>query len=257
MGGFHGEYQVVHSRHPDRTARIERDGRVRIPDFAMHEHLPIRSKLGLSDAKLADEPTFAGYDLVLARANSNVDEKDGKQSERDTYGYGSQEPNSHLRNGSIHQQQCAKNHHGNSADTQSAMSSKFGLQREQDERRDDQGHSGKAQREQIQRENSQYNKNEADHSGNDGSRMIELRVNGGSSDNEDQESDIGIHEEAENLFLERHSVVHDSRAAHVQRGLLSIKTGDDLAVHLFEKIVGIFRYVVDQVLLKSLLVGER
>src|SRR4029077_12023490 len=97
----------------------------------------------------------------------------------------------------------------------------------------------------------QNNEDEPNHTGYDRSRMIELGINGGEANHEDQEGDVRIHEERENLFLQRHVVVGDLRSGSVKHCGSAIKSSYCFAVDLFKQVGGVLCHVVNQVLLQG------
>src|SRR5581483_2504160 len=69
--------EVMDGGHPNRTARIDRNRRARIPDFAVNKDLSIGPKQSLSHPDFTNEAPFSGHYFVSPRTHGNVDEEHG------------------------------------------------------------------------------------------------------------------------------------------------------------------------------------
>src|SRR5947209_4858768 len=128
---------------------------------------------------------------------------------------------------------------------------------EQNKRSQEQGDSGEPQRQQIE---SKYRKNDKDDSHNArnyGARMVELRINGSRADDQNQEGNVRIHHESEDLLLQRHVIVDHLGCGGMKDLTLPVKAFDGLAIELLQQIGRVLSDIIDQVLLKRFLVGER
>src|SRR5215469_11716936 len=87
--------------------------------------------------------------------------------------------------------------------------------------------------------------------------MIELGVEGEGADRENEKCDIGIKQEIEYALLHRHLLLDNRRTDQIQCRCPSVKPFDRLAFDLLEQVILVTRNVIDQMLVKRLLIGKR
>src|SRR5258708_19272149 len=87
--------------------------------------------------------------------------------------------------------------------------------------------------------------------------MIELGIERERSDSKKNEGDVRVHQEIEDLFLERHAKRNNGLAGKLEGGFLTVEALEGFALHLPEKIGLAGGDVVDQVLRENFLLGER
>ncbi len=90
------------------------------------------------------------------------------------------------------------------AQTENAVGGKFGFQRKQHKRSDDQSKRRITRGQQIEREERQQDEHHADDSGHDRAGMIELGVEGQRANRKHDEGDIGIEQEVEYSLPQGH-----------------------------------------------------
>ncbi len=100
------------------------------------------------------------------------------------------------------------------------------------------------------------NEEKSDHARNDGAGMVELDVERQQSDGEQHERHVGIHEEGEDLLLDRHVEIAHRLVCQVQRDLLAVEARDLAAIELLQQVFLAGGDHVNQVVLERFLVGE-
>ena len=162
----------------------------------------------------------------------------------------------HFRDRRIDEEEASKGEERDAADSEHAMSGKFGFRSKKCERAKNEAQRGKAHRQQIQGKECEQDKDNAHGAGNHRAGMIEFGIKRKRADSEQDERDVGIHQIVEDLFLQRHAKSYDRLAGEIHSGLLAVEALEGFALHLAEKIVRAGCDVVDQVLRQGFLVGE-
>ncbi len=137
------------------------------------------------------------------------------------------------------------------------MAGKFRLRGEQRKRPQNQHQRGKARRQQIQSKRRNQDEDDPHSSGNHRAGMIEFRIERQRPNRQQDESNVRVHQIAENLFFQRHAERHNELAGKLQSHFLPIESLKALAIDLPEKIVLARGHVIDQVLRERFLLGER
>ena len=114
-----------------------------------------------------------------------------------------------------------------------------------------------AHRQQIQGKGCQQDEDHAHGSRHNGAGMVEFGIERQGSNRQQDEGDIGIHDEAQNSLFERHLVRPDHLPHQVQLDFLAVKTLDGSALKLLEQIVFVRGDNVDELVLERLVFGKR
>jgi len=153
---------------------------------------------------LANQALSSGDNLVAAGAQCDAHQKRCDRTERHADRDGCQQVHAHLGNRRIDQQQGSQRQKHDPSCGQHAVAGEFGFQSKQQERRSDERQGGEAHRQQVQREGSQQDEDDAYCPRDDCARVIELDVQREQPHREQDESDVGIHEVIEDPLLECH-----------------------------------------------------
>src|SRR3954453_5004299 len=187
---FNSEMQAVHARHPHSSPLRDRAACDRVPQLPVNEDFAARPERRSRDSDLPDHPFFAGDDRSAARFQNQRHQEDRDHSERDAHSGGGDDVHAHLRNRSIDEKQRADDHAHDATDGEHAVRRELRLEREERERHQQQRQRGETRREKIEREQRQHDRDYADHTGNDGAGMVELRENRQAAQHQKKERDV-------------------------------------------------------------------
>src|SRR5258708_12010199 len=86
--------------------------------------------------------------------------------------------------------------------------------------------------------------------------MIEVGIEREGANREENERDIGIHQEIEDLFLQRHAKRHDALTGETQRDFLVVEALKRFTFHLAKEITLAGGNILNEVLGEGFLLGE-
>src|ERR1035441_3120850 len=136
------------------------------------------------------------------------------------------------------------------------MTGEFSFGGEEKEGYENHHQRGVADRHQVHGEGGQDDEDHSNGAGHDGAGVVELDVDTERADQQNDESDVGVHDVGKDALFEGHLVVAYRLAGQVESYRVSVEAFETFAFHLAKQILLVWGNVVDQLLVEGLLFGE-